>query len=664
MNDFFTELRCRKVYRVAAGYAVVAWLLIQVSATVFPIWDLPRWSVRMVVLLVLAGFPIALVLAWAFDIKAAPAPAANDECAPRPRFFTARRKNLWLLIGGGLVLSVLTGFLVLPRAGLRKLDKSIAVLPFDNFSDEKENEHFANGVQDDLLTSLGNIGDLRVISRTSVMAYRGRTHNLREIAKELGVSTLVEGSIRRSGNRIRLVVQLIDAVNDRHLWAQEYDRELITDVFALQSALAQEIAAKLKAKLSPDENARMNARPTTNNEAYRYYLEAHDIFTRPDRTFDSLTRAAQLYEKATALDPSFALAFAHLSQTESWIYYTFDPTSARLAQAKTAAAEALRLQPNLAESHLALGYTYYYGERDYERAMAQFEIAGRDLPNDPDIFRAISAIERRQGKWKESIEHREKAASLSPTDPVIFQNIGTTYAALRDFRAAAKAFDRAIALAPATVQARILRARVDIDEKGDLRPMRELLGSLAGESDSNPTVTLARFNLHVIERNFAEALAVLWRSPLENLHGDTSTPLPKSFLAAQVYRVIPDAEKARASYQSALEIAERALSESPQDASRHVLLGLIYAGLGRKAEAVREGERALEILPESKDAFDGPIFVISMARIHAINGDREKAIDLLQHSLEKPAGVTVQELKMDPTWDSLRDHPRFRALVK
>ena len=667
MNEFLTELRSRKVYRTAAGYAVVAWLLIQICATVFPAWDLPRWALRLVIILVLAGFPIALVLAWAFDIKAAPSPRPEnkpDEFGLRP-FFTVRKKNLVLLLLVGLALSAITGFLVLPRAGAHKREKSIAVLPFDNFSDDKENEHFANGVQDDLLTSLAKIGDLKVISRTSVMPYRGKPHNIREIGQELGVSSIVEGSIRRSGNQIRLVVQLIDTANDHHLWAQDYDREVLTDVFAVQSALAHEIATQLRANLSPVETARMQERPTINPKAYRIYLEAHDITTQTDRSLDVLKRAEQLYQEVTELDPAFALAFAQLSQLESWIYYSFDPTPARSVKARTAAEAAIRLQPNLPESHLALGYTYYYVDLDYDRAMAQFEIARQGLPNDAGIFRAISAIERRQGKWKQSIQHREKAASLSPTDSTIFENLGTTHAALRDFPAAAKAFDRAASLVPGSLQTKVLRAQLEIDLKGDLGPMKKLLSNLPEDSpDANGMLTLARFNLHFLERNYDEALAVLWRNPLENLHGETSTPLPKSFLAGQIYRLVPDKVKARDSYEHALGIAERAVAESPQEASRHALLGLIYAGLDRKEEAVSEGNRAVELLPESKDAFDGPIFVVSLARIHAIIGQREKAIDLLKHSLEMPAGTTVSELRLDPTWDSLRDHPRFRALIK
>lgn len=665
IHAFFYELRRRKVYRAAAAYAIVGWVIIQVVATVFPVFALPAWSLRAVVITVLAGFPLVLVLAWAFEVGPGGVRKTIDSPADPmgPPAFVLRRRNVVVLVAVGAAISVLCGYFLLSHSLASRLDKSIAVLPFDNFSEEKDNEHFADGVHDDVLTLLARIEDLKVISRTSVMQYRGKAHNIREIAQELGVSTVLEGSVRRSGNRVRLVVQLIDALHDRHIWAQEYDRDL-TDTFAIQSALAQEIANQLKAKLSTNEVNRIKERPTTNDEAYQLYLQAHAMYSRPEETLDTLRRAEQLYEKATQLDPSFALAFARLAHIESWIYYLFDPTPERLMKAKRAATEAMRLEPDAPESHLAAGYVAYYGDRDYARALGEFEIARGGLPNDPSVFLAIASIERRQGKWKQSIADYEKAASLSPGDPIIIENLALTYQAVRDFPAAAKAFDRAVALVPNSFEAKSLRSTVEMEWKGDLSMMKSLLASLPSDFESFGTVALARFNVCFFERKFDEALNVLWRSPLENLHGQTSTPLPKSFLAAQVYRLIPDAEKAHAEYEHALSIAQRALDESPQDSARHALIGLIYAGLGQKEDAIREGNRALELLPESKDAMDAPVLVVAMARIYAITGELDKAIDLLQHSVQTPAGLTVHEIRLDPTWDVLRDHPRFKALIQ
>ena len=662
---FFCELRRRKVYRVAAAYAVGAWVAIQVAATVFNIFALPTWGVRLVVALVLAGFPIALLLAWAFDLgpsgltKTVDEPA-DSECPPA---LVPRRRNVIALIIVGVTIAAVAAYFLMPGGSAAHLEKSIAVLPFDNFTADKENEFFADGIQDDVLTSLSKIGDLKVISRSSVMNYRGQPRNVRAIGKALGVATLLEGSVRRKGNQVRVNVQLINASNERQIWAQGYDRNL-PDAFAMQSELAQEIASQLHATLSPAEQVRIEERPTANREAYRLYQQARDISSRPEETLEVLKRAEQLYEKATELDPAFALAHARLAQLHGWIYYLLEPTPERRNKAATSAREAIRLQPNLPESHLALGYSYYYGERDYAHALAEFEIARHGLPNEPGVFRALASIQRRQGKWKEAIANFEKASSLSPGDPDLLENLALTYEAVRDFPAAAKAFDRAIALVPKSFEANSLRARIDLEWTGDLGRMKKLLAMTPDDIDSFGSVTLARFNVHFFERDFKEALAVLWRSPLENLHGQTSTPLPKSFLAGQVFRLLPDPAKARESYEHALGIAERAIEESPQDSARHSLLGLIYAGLGRREEAVREGERALLLLPESKDALDGPVLVVSLARIYAIVGSADKAIDLLEHSLTTPAGITVPELRLDPTWDALRANARFNKLVK
>jgi TolB-like protein/Flp pilus assembly protein TadD len=662
---FVCELRRRKVYRAAAAYMIAGWVVIQVAATVFPVLGLPAWCVRAVVVSILAGFPFALALAWAFELG--PAGVRKTVVAPGdttcPPVFVPSRRNIIGLVAVGAAASAICGYFLLSHPLTSALDKSVAVLPFDNFSEDKENEHFADGLHDDVLTSLAKIEDLKVISRTSVMQYRDKAHNIRQIAQELGVSAVLEGSVRRSGNRVRLVVQLIDALHDRHIWAQEYDRDL-TDVFAMQTGLAQEIAVQLKAKLSPHEVNRIEKRPTTNDQAYQLYSQAHAMYSRAEETLDTLQRAEELYQKATQLDPSFALAFARLAHIESWIYYLFDPTPQRLIKARTAATEAMRLQAGLPESHLAAGYVSYYGDRDYERALGEFEIARGGLPNDPSVFLAIASVERRQGKWKQATAHFEKAASLSPGDPIILENLALTYEAVRDFPAAAKTFDRAIALVSNSFEAKSLRARVEIEWKGDLGMMKNLLASLPPNFESFGMVALERFNICFFERQFNEALNVLWRSPLENLHGQTSTPLPKSFLAAQVYRLIPDTQKARAEYEHALSIAQRALEESPQDSARHALIGLIYAGLGEKEAAIREGNRAMELLPESIDAMDGPVLVVAMARIYAITGEGEKAIDLLQHSLQTPAGLTMHEITLDPTWDVLRENQRFKALIR
>src|SRR5438067_814492 len=458
MTGFFEEVQRRKVYRVAAAYIIAAGFIIQIGSAVFPAWELPNWAFRLVVVLLLVGFPIAMILAWAYDvtpqgIRATPAPGM-----PVAR----RRRNLIMLIGIGVIISAGAGFFLLPRASARKLDKSIAVLPFQSLSDEKENAYFADGMQDDILTNLSKIGDLKVISRTSVISYRGdAVRNAREIGKALGVATLLEGSVRRVGNRVRVNVQLINANNDEHIWAEDYDRDL-TDVFAIQTDLAQKIASALQAKLSPNEKARLDRRPTENSDAYLLFLQAHDYTTRTDMFKDTSSKAEPLFEQAIKLDPNFALAFADLSMVESWIYHSFEPAPLRREKARLNADEALRLQPDLPEGHLALGFSYYYGDRDYERALSEFEIARRGLPNESQAYLASGSIQRRQGKWTESTANWETAASLDPKNTTVLINLCFSYIALRNFETADKVLDRGITASPHSFQARALRGFMQV----------------------------------------------------------------------------------------------------------------------------------------------------------------------------------------------------------
>ena len=399
-----------------------------------------------------------------------------------------------MLIGIGVIIFPLgAGLFLLPRASARKMDKSIAVLPFQNLSDEKENAYFADGIQDDILTNLSKIGDLKVISRMSVMSYRGDgVRNAREIGKALGVATLLEGSVRRAGNRVRLSVQLINADNDEHIWAEDYDRDL-TDVFAIQTDLAQKIGSALQAKLSPNEKARLDQRPTENSDAYLLFVQAHDYANRPDHSQDDSLKAEELFERAIKLDPKFAAAFAGLSMVQSWIYHTFEPTQARREKARLNADESLRLQPNLPEGHLALGTSYYYGDRDYERALAEFEIAKRDLPNQAEAYLAIGAIQRRQGKWTESTANLEKAAALDPKNASILVNLAWNYMALRKFEAAEKTVDRAIATAPQSFATVALKGYLAAASRGDLSVAEKQFAAIPAEADPNGLVTWERY---------------------------------------------------------------------------------------------------------------------------------------------------------------------------
>jgi TolB-like protein len=336
MSGFFEEVKRRKVYRVAVAYIIVAGGIIQIASAVFPAWELPNWSQRLVIVLLLSGFPIALILAWAFDVTPEGIKTTPTIAVPGAH----RRRNVIMLVATGVIISAAAGFFLLPRAVARKLDKSIAVLPFENLSDDKENAFFADGMQDDILTNLSKIGELKVISRTSVMGYRGKTANVREIGKQLGVSNILEGSVRRSGNKVRVNVQLIDANSDEHIWASDYDRD-VTDVFAIQTDLAQKITDALQAKLSPAEKSRMERKPTENGEAYLAFVQAHNLQDAME-DLEKLKQSEQLYERAIQLDPMFALAIARYSQLESWIVHIFERTPERREKARAGAARSGR----------------------------------------------------------------------------------------------------------------------------------------------------------------------------------------------------------------------------------------------------------------------------------------------------------------------------------
>src|SRR5262245_26369186 len=659
MSGFFDEVQRRMVYRVAAAYIIAAGFIIQIGSAVFPAWELPGWAFRFVVVLLLVGFPIALILAWAYDvtpqgIRATPTPSAPG---------SHRRRNVIMLIVIGVAISAAAGFFLLPRVSARKVEKSIAVLPFQNLSAEKENAYFADGIQDDILTNLSKIGELKVISRMSVMSYRGDgVRNAREIGKALGVATLLEGSVRRIGNRVRVSVQLINANDDEHIWAEDYDRDL-TDVFAIQTDLAQKIAAALQAKLSPNEKAQLDRRPTKNSDAYLLYVQAHDYANQPDRPHETSLKAEELFEQAIKLDSNFALAFAGLSMVQSWLYHEAEPTPARREKARLNANESLRLQPDLPEGHLALGFSYYYGDRDYERALTEFEIAKRDLPNQADAYSAIAAIQRRQGKWTDSTANFEKSASLDPKNANRLFNFAFNYMAQRDFETADKIFDRAIAADPQSFGARGMKAGLAIISNGDVGFAENQLSLLPPEYDPDGYVTSERVWLLTLKRRFDDALQVAQQFRGETLRYPDFGLCPKASLEGRVYRFKDDKLNAQAAFERARTVAEKLLGDAPSDPGRHAELGLVFAGLDQKEDAIKEGKKAMELLPETEDAVDGPKATAALAQIYAWVGEHDEAFRLLDHLLTVPNGLTVPLLKLDPVWDPLRNDPRFQALI-
>jgi len=659
MSGFFEEVKRRKVYRVAAAYVIAAGGIIQLASAAFPAWELPNWALRLVIVLSLVGFPIALILAWAFDVTAQGI-KTTPTAAPRRQV----RRNVIMLATAGVVMSAAVGFFVLPRASAHKIDKSIAVLPFQNLSDDPQNAYFADGIQDDVLTSLSKIGDLRVISRTSVMQYRDKAANVRDIGKALGVSNVLEGSVRRAGNKVRVNVQLIDANSDEHVWANDYDRD-VTDVFAIQSDLAQKIAEALQAKLSPGEKSMMERKPTENGEAYLAFVQAHNLSCAFE-DLEKLKQSEQLYARAIELDPNFALAIARYSQLESWLLHEGDRAPERRDKARTLAERTLQLQPDLPEAHLALGFSYYYGDNNYDAALREFEIAQRGLPNESEVYLAIGAIQRRQGKWVESTANLEKAVSLNPKDTWPLQNLAFNYQMLRDFTKANQTIDRALALDPNALGPWEVKSKLAIVEKGDFSVAEkafEAVKSVPMSNEQKLKIAGDRANVLILERKYREGL-----QQAESVSDDQLDALPAHLWSKYYYigfarKALQDEAAARAAFLKAKNAVEEQLKRTPDNADTHVELAKVLAFLSERDSALAEAQRATELLPETKDAFGGPEVMAGVAEVYAILGESDRAIEILDRLLSRPSGVTTQALKINPIWDPLRRDPRFQGLI-
>jgi TolB-like protein/Flp pilus assembly protein TadD len=669
VTGFFDELKRRKVYRVAVAYVIAAGGIIQLASAVFPAWELPNWALRLTIVLLLVGFPLALILAWAFDVTPQGIQATPDhglEFAHRHR-----RRNISLLVGSGVLASALAGFFLLPRADA-KMEKSVAVLPFENFSDKPENAYFADGIQDDILTNLSKIGDLKVISRTSVMAYRGKQKSVREIGKELGVGAILEGSVRREANRVRVNVQLINAQNDEHIWAEDYDRDL-TDVFAIQTDLAQKIAHELQAQLSPSEKAGMIRKPTENGEAYLAFVQAHDLQSAAVEDRAKANQAVQLYQRAIQLDPNFALAIANLSITHSWIFHTFDPKDVQRVLAAKYAERAIQLAPEMPEAHVARGFVLYYGELDYKGALQEFAIAQRGLPNDSQVYLVIGAIQRRQGEWEQSTTNLEKAASLNPNDTWPLQNLFFNYQMERKFEAANRVVDRALAINPRSFNFWGFKATLAFAERGDLTVAEKSLDRLDQEiargkvKDLDPQkraeLALAKGNLFLCRGEAQKAVETLRQVPPEVFAAKPSGFIEAFLLEGSAYQKLGQTMEAQSALMRAKDVAEAEVREAPNEASRHSHLARVLARLGEKEAAIMEAKRATELLPVSMDAFEGPRWVEGLAEVYTLTGEKAQAIELLDGLLSRPSDLTVPILKFDPRWESLHADPAFEQLL-
>jgi TolB-like protein/cytochrome c-type biogenesis protein CcmH/NrfG len=663
MTGFFEELKRRKVYRVAIAYIVASWALAQGLAQVLPVFDISNSVIRIVIALLLIGFPVALVLAWVFDIT--PSGIERTSKAEPATTSPTRRRNLILLAASGVAISIAAGFLLLPRAVAHKVDKSIAVLPFESLSDDKENAYFADGIQDDILTNLSKIGDLKVISRTSVMSYRGKTPNLREIGKTLGVGNILEGSVRRAGNKVRVNVQLINATNDEHIWAEDYDGDL-TDVFKIQTDLASQIATALQAKLSQSEKASMERKPTENNDAYLAFIQAQNLFHSSMEELGKLKEAEQIYQRAVDLDPKFATAFARYSQLESWIVHTFDNSPERRAKARALAQSAMRLQPELPEAHYALGFVHYYVDNNFAAAAREFEIAQRGLPNESEAYLALGAIQRRQGKWTESNANFEKAVSLNPKDIWTIQNLAINYEFQRDFAAANKTIDRALAVDPNALAPLQLKGKFAVEEKGDLDFAQKILAridSLQLSPEQQIKMAGDRITLYMFLRKFDEAARTAEVLPDEHLRNYPSALSGKYLLLGQIKKIAGDNAAAHELFLKAKGFAESEVHQNAEVADSHALLAEVLAWLGEKDGALAEIKRAQELLPVAKDAFGGPDILQTAAQIDVVLGETDSAISILDDLLQRPSPVTTAVLKIHPIWDPIRNDSRFQALI-
>ncbi len=664
MNGFFEEAKQRKVYRVAAAYIIAAAGVIQMASAAFPAWELPNWGLRLVIVLLLLGFPIALMLAWAYDITAQGLVVTPTTAVPRAH----RRRNIIMLVATGVTISATAGFFLLPRVSAHKIDKSIAVLPFENLSEEKTNAFFADGMQDEILTNLSRIADLRVISRTSVMQYKsGIARNLREIGQQLGVAHVVEGSVQRSGSRVRINAQLVDVRTDRHLWGQTYDRDL-ADVFAIQSEIAKTIADQLEAKLSPAEKDAIERAPTSDITAFDLYTLAKNLCLTAfgsSTTKANLLQAADLLNQAVARDPSFLQAYCLLAFAHDGVYFVgFDHTPARLAQAESAVQAASRLQPNAGETHLARAQNLYWGYLDYDGALAGLEVAAQGLPNDPRVVELKGYIKRRQGRWDESIRDLNRAIELDPHNILTLQQTAQTHQVLRRYVDEKSLLARALAFEPNDAVTKVQHAFVELDSKADTRPLHQMIESI--RPAAIPSIANNWLVCALAERDGTpaeNALTAFGEGPIT--FGSAENVLfNRLFVEGVIARITKNEDRARSAFIAARAQQEKIIQAQPNYGPALCVLGLIDAGLGRREEALREGRRAVEVLPVEKDQFGGNVMIKYLAMIAAWLGDKDLACEQLAIALRRPSDLSYGQLKLMPFWDPLRGNPQFEKLVE
>jgi TolB-like protein len=673
MRGFLRELKQRRVYRVALAYGVAASGLVQIGGTILPIFDAPPWVQQVFVVLVAIGFPFALVLAWAFDITSSGIQRTPNPSGP----YDSHRRQIWTLAGVGTAIAALALSAYFfwhpwrnPSLTNRAIpEKSIAVLPFQNLSTEKENAFFADGVQDQILTDLAKVADLKVIGHISVQQYKSdRVRDRQKIAEELGVAYLLEGSVQRSDRRLRVIAHLIDARTNTQRWAETYDRDL-ADLFAIQSEIAQEIVRQLQATISPQEKARIEQRPTKDLAAYDFYLQAKELidgYTNAPDPKVSFLQAIRLLESATARDPGFVLAYCYAARAHDLLYFfDLDPTPERAVRGQVAAETALRLAPDSAEAHLTMADHYFRCQRDYERAEKELALARPEMPNNIAFLTLSGYLHRREGKWEEGKRDFARAVELDPRNINAANLLTDTYVLLRQFDKAYAVADHTIALGVDVPIATVRREFVRFAATGDLDVLRRALAHTDRKLDVGGGETPMRILLALVDRDYAGAARVLAGSPRETFQEvDFSFYYPRAWYEAIIARAAGDEQKSRAAFAATRKILERRLTIKPDDARTIAVLAQVDAGLGQKERAIAEGRHAVDLMPLSRDAYDGMLVLQGLAQVYTWTGETEKAFELVRQLMNIPGYLTYGYLKVDPSWDPLRSDPRFQEFVE
>src|SRR5882724_1492389 len=672
-KNFFGELKRRNVYKVAIAYAVVAWLLIQVATQVFPFFEIPNWVVRLVVLLLVIGFPVALILAWAFEITPEGIKRAEDVDLSQSITRRTGRKLDFLIIG---VLLLVIAVFAYQRFGpgskvaVATPEKSIAVLPFENRSEDRANAYFADGIQDEILTRLSKIADLKVISRTSTQHYKSAPENLSEIARQLGVAHILEGSVQKNGDAVCVNVQLIKAANDLNLWADTFDRKLV-DIFSVESEIAKAIADQLQAKLSGREEQVIAAKSTDNVEAYDAYLRGLAYTLKMLNTPANALGAQKYLREAVRLDPKFALSWALLSYVDasSYLTQTLQPTYALREEARQAAETALTLQPNLSEALLAEGYYHYSCLKDYDTAVRYFEQARQLLPNNSRIPESLAYVARRRGEWDRSESYFNEAERLDPRNVNLLTQRALSFINLRRFPEALRKLDQVLNITPDDVDTLAEKAAI-AQAEGDLPRAAALLAPLHPNADDSNALETQVYQT-ILERRHAPIIPRLKEilakpdPALGFYNGELR------FWLAWAQEVAGDHTAAQESWRQARSELEPFLKEQPEN---HFLIGdlaLTNMGLGDKAAALALAERAIAVIPVEKDALHGPMPIEILARVAAQTGEPDRTIAALQKLLSIPYTGALAEnvpltpalLRLDPMFDPLRNDPRFQRLA-